>query len=862
MTPDLVVIPHTHWDREWYLPFQRFRIGLVRMLDDVLDALAADPAYRFTMDGQLAAIEDYLEVRPSRRADVERFTAEGRLAIGPWLVLADSFLCSGETLIRNLELGLRGADALGGAMRIGYLPDQFGHAAQLPQIMRAAGITQACLWRGVPETLGRVRFRWVGADGSHVDTQYLPGGYGNAAGLLSGPLDGLDDRAEALVTAMRPWCPEGAVLGMYGADHSAPSSDITRLPVATLDVLRDAPEATETLEGELRRHGPANLLPGVVSARIPLKQAMARAERVLTRYAEPLAALWHPPYEAIDRLLEHAWRGVVTSSGHDSITGCGSDETAAQVAARVADAEQTSQAVADLVSARLAAGAPRGSIVVVNPSPFERTGLVLADLPARRAVLGVPVQRLEYAPELIDETVMDDLTQLLGRVHERELFGHQIVSWAVGYRVFTITVSRFAESAYAYEELRNAVLAAGPGPWRVRTLAEPVVTVAAQVTVPPLGRVTLTSSGISRPVAAARSAGRTLDNGLLRVTIDDDGTLTLISADGVTVTGAGRLAHGGDHGDTYNYAPPSVDAHDDAPRITDIVEIHLGPLVSAIDITRDYFWGLTSTRIELRAGEPFLRCAVTVDARCPDHRVRWHSPLPRAADHSDAEGQLAVVRRPSQPSETTSASGERPMGTYPAECFVTAGGLATLLTHVTEYEVLPTQEIALTLVRSVGYLSRNHNAYRDEPAGPEIPTPAAQCPGPVTTRFALLPHSGAWADAALPQIAERYRLDLLAFPGTGAPSEDLGSPGAGVSEAGVSLQGDGVVMTALRARDGWLEMRIVAEHPAPVEAEISGRFTEARRATLLGDPAGPLEVREGTARLTLRPFEIATVHLR
>lgn len=830
------MVPHTHWDREWYLPFQRFRVGLVRVLDEVLDAMAADPAYRFTMDGQLAAIEDYLEIRPARRGDVARFVAEGRLAVGPWLILADEFLCSGETLLRNLEYGMRGAAALGGAMPVGYLPDQFGHCAQMPQMLALAGLRRACLWRGVPAHVDRDVFDWTGADGTTVRTTYLPGGYGNAFGLFTGPAEEMPDRVAAFVSTAEGWSSGRTLLAMYGADHSAPAREVTAsgLRVATLaealagdsagvpDGVPDGVPAggeVPRVVGELRSHARANILPGVISARVPIKQAMARAERVLTRYAEPLSALWLPGDSACGRLIDMAWRSVIACSGHDSVTGCGSDETAQQVAARIAEAGQTAQAVVDLVAASLAEAAPKGALVVVNPSPFERTGLVLADLPEDRASLvdasglPVPAQRLEHAATLLDETVMDDLSRLLGRVHERELYGHEIVSWHAGDGVFTVTVSRHASGAYAYEDLRGAVVSAGPGPWIVRTVAEPVVTVAALVTVPPLGRAVLTARPPEpRPPAPVPYALRTdaygfepvLDNGLLRVRVADDGTLSLRGADGTEVHGVGRIVHGGDAGDTYNHAPPPHDRLTDRPSRVDVEEICSGPLTGAYEITRVYDWptGLggdtdgsetvptaVTTRVELRAGEPFARCEITMDVRCRDHRVRWHAPLPRAADGSYAEGQFAVVRRGLM---AEGGGGERPIPTFPAESFAAAGGLAVLLDHVTEYEIVTDEksggeigrheaggdgaELALTLVRSVGYLSRNRNPYRDEPAGPEVPTPAAQCQGPLTVRFAVLPYAGEWHEAGLPRLAEEFRHDLLAVPGA-APAEQTDAAG-------------------------------------------------------------------------------------
>ncbi|GAT68684.1 alpha-mannosidase-like protein [Planomonospora sphaerica] len=977
---EITVVPHTHWDREWYLPFQRFRAGLVRMLDRVLDALAADPAHRFTMDGQLAALEDYLEVRPERRPLVEALVAGGRLAAGPWLVLADEFLCAGETLIRNLEYGVRGAEELGGAMRVGYLPDQFGHCAQMPQILRLAGFEHACLWRGVPARVDRAAFAWTGADGTAVRTQYLPGGYGNAAHLLSGPAEALADRLAALTETLRPWHPDGPVLAMYGNDHTTPDPGVTAagLRLATLGEYLAARgpsvDGLPVVEGELRSHARAHLLPGVVSARVPVKRAMARAERVLIRYAEPLAALWlpggaaegvrgphgtsdgvHGPQSTSDAgpddvsgaarpdgagsaarlLLDAAWRRLIACSGHDSVTGCGSDETAQQVAARIAEAEQTAQAVVDLVGASLADRAGRDRLVAVNPSPFTRTALVLADLPeACSRLLGpggepVPLQRLELAPTLLGETVVDDLTRLLGRIHDRETSGQEIVSWSAEEDLFTVVVGRHGSSGYDYADLRRAVLdgaAARPGPWRVRTLAEPVVTVAALVTVPPLGRTVLTAAPVAgattesgpapepstpepsivespsaelsvqgppavetpvRPDGAAtsrspasapdgprwsRPAEGVLDNGLLRVAVAPDGTLSLASRD-AQAHGVGRIVDGGDAGDTYDHAPPRHDLQVDTPVSVEVESVCAGPLVSVLEIRRTYRWPVESwehgrsedtepvtvtTRAELRAGEPYLRLETSFDNRARDHRVRWHAPLPRPAAESFAEGQLAVVRRGLT---AEGGCGEHPLPTFPAEGFVAAGGLAVLLDQVTEYE-LTGGELALTLLRSVGHLSRDRNAHRERPAGPQLPTPAAQCPGPTAMRFAVLPHAGTWDEAGLPRLAEEYRHELLAVPGSGGDA--CASPAAGPT-AGTGgrlcVEGRGVVLTALRERGHALELRLVAEHPAATEAVIRGSFTAARRADLLGAAGGRLEVTGGAVRLPLRPFEIATVHL-
>ena len=116
------IVPHTHWDREWYSSFQTFRLRLVDLLDDLLPRMEADPSYaRFLLDGQLAVVDDYLAVRPEAEDRLRRLVGSGRIAVGPWYTLPDEFLVGGETLVRNLQLGLRAGRPL-----------RRGHARRLP----------------------------------------------------------------------------------------------------------------------------------------------------------------------------------------------------------------------------------------------------------------------------------------------------------------------------------------------------------------------------------------------------------------------------------------------------------------------------------------------------------------------------------------------------------------------------------------------------------------------------------------------------------------------------------------------------------------------------------------------------------
>jgi alpha-mannosidase len=875
------LVPHTHWDREWYEPFQRFRLRLVDLLDDVVARAEADPSFHFTLDGQLAAVDDYLEVRPETAARMAALVQSGQFAIGPWSILLEEFLCSGENIVRNLESGLRRAAELGGSMPVGYLPDMFGHCAQMPQILAGAGLRLACVWRGVPAAVTHHAFGWEAPDGTRLRTEYLPGGYGNAAEMIADPLR-LAENAHGHLTRMRAWYGSDPVLAMYGTDHSAPLPWLSTA-VAALDgdielrlcTLADYlalfdPADTRDLplwRGEMRSHARANILPGVLSNRPHLKRALSLAERMVERYAEPLAALWSPADKWPARLLEMAWQRLIQSSCHDSVTGCGVDETAIQVDARIAEAEQIGRGVRDRTLATLAPAAPSDGVLVFNPSPHPRTGVVEVTVPADAGWAGVALElpdggRLPTQPARVAEQGLLHASSVpaaaLAAGLRKGSLGLDFLARVVqrveltGERELTVTMGRAGDGLTdAHRGLAPQVEAAG-GEWRMRVVEEHLRTVYAAVPVPPLGWVAARAVPAG-PTAAANEVSvqeRGLANDRLTVDVAEDGTLTLSTGDGVTLAGVGRVVDGGDVGDLYNYAPPADDRLEDDPQDVTVRVVHRGPLVGVVEVHRRYRWAEVLTQVELRAGEPFCRLAVGFDNRRADHRVRLHVPLAQPATRSFAEGQFAVVARGLAPE---GGHGETPIPTYPAYSFVDAGGAAVLLDQVSEYELVQRRELAVTLLRATGAISRADHPLRAEPAGPVIATPMAQCLGPVRTRLAVMPHAGHWSQAGVAAAAEAFRCPLVALNG----SAPLGT--ALARQAGLEVSGDGVVMTSLRRRDlQWLELRLLAASDVPGVAAL-GPVRAARRADLLGRAGAGLSVVDGQVTLPLRPWEIATI---
>lgn len=381
------LVAHTHWDREWYLPFEEFRDKLIPTLDLVLGLLDDVEGWsHFHLDGQTAMVDDYLEIRPEREPDLRRHIATGALSIGPWVTLVDEFLVSGESIVRNLEDGMARARDLGGEPVVAYLPDQFGHVGQMPQILSASGLHEVIVWRGVPSEVTETRFRWAAPDGSAVTAFYLPLGYGQGADIESSDSEFVD-RIGTEIARLDPFlAADETALIPVGNDHAPPWRDLPRAIEhargAGLDIglasyadhLADIEPPTIEVRGELRSAARANLLPNTYSVRPHQKIERARAEHFLERYAEPLAALV-PGIEWPAEDLAEAWNLLHLNGAHDSACGCSTDEVAEAVDRRTAEVSDIASQIVSLALGHLAVSVEETGVLVFNPSPFERYGV-------------------------------------------------------------------------------------------------------------------------------------------------------------------------------------------------------------------------------------------------------------------------------------------------------------------------------------------------------------------------------------------------------------------------------------------------------------------------------------------------------
>ncbi|HCF93645.1 MAG TPA: alpha-mannosidase, partial [Verrucomicrobia bacterium] len=227
LRPVAHVVSHTHWDREWYQSFEFFRYRLVELMDRLLDGMAADPGYRaFHLDGQTIILEDYLQIHPERAEQVREMIRTGRLRIGPFYVLQDEFLVSGEANLRSLLHGHIDCERWGAIEKVGYLPDNFGNCSQMPQLLQGFGIDSAVFGRGVepfradPEggksgAGHKAELIWRGADGSELFTVLMTRWYNNGMNLVFQTPEEVDSAlAETASTATA-----SDILVMHGCDH-------------------------------------------------------------------------------------------------------------------------------------------------------------------------------------------------------------------------------------------------------------------------------------------------------------------------------------------------------------------------------------------------------------------------------------------------------------------------------------------------------------------------------------------------------------------------------------------------------------------------------------------------------------------
>ncbi|RRJ67893.1 alpha-mannosidase [Paenibacillus oralis] len=904
------LISHTHWDREWYMPYEAHHYLLIELMNRLLETLERDSRFRhFHLDGQTVVLEDYLQVHPEKRELLKKHIREGRIAVGPWYVLQDEFLTSSEANVRNLLIGHQDAAEFGAVCKLGYFPDSFGNIGQAPQLLQQAGIDVAVFGRGVKPTGfdNKVdefagsgyespfsEMHWAAPDGSSVLGLLFANWYSNGNEV---PVDAEEAAiywSKKLVDAEK-YASTTELLFMNGCDHQPvqtglpdaletaralyPQVDFMHSSFAQyLEALkRQLPDRLVTITGELRsQHTDGwGTLVNTASARVYLKQMNQRGQTLLERGAEPLAALaaltGAKAYP--HRLLTYAWKTLMQNHPHDSICGCSVDEVHREMIGRFDKSRHTAEAMI-----RESLEAVAGSIgtaqveawnedavpvTVFNTAGRERSGTVSVELiVAKRyfkegpnpAAIAEQLERLPLALE--DGRLLDDRGQAVAAKTED-------LGAGFGYE---LPKDRFRQ------------------PYMARKIR---LTFEAEA-VPALGFKSFAwHPGADNPVRPpADSPLVTLENGManefLAVQFREDGSYDLTDRrTGRTFRGLGVFEDCGDIGNEYVFRQPDGDVAlttRGVPATLTLVEAE--PYRITYEIVHDWVipagadetleeerrkmapfrrrqagrseqtvpLRLTS-RVSLEKSGKGLLASTSFENLAKDHRLRVLFPTGLQAGKHLADSVFEAAERDTEPAPEWI----NPSNAQHQQAFVSVSdghaGMTVANKGLNEYEVLRDgrNTIAVTLLRSVGELGD----------WGVFPTPEAQCLGEHTVEYAVFPHagdaieSGAYAEAyafQVPWFHVQTELRHGTLPTTYAPITWEGQTLA-LSACKLSEQGDLVLR--------WYNLD--RRHAAELGVELHFPARAAYRSDILERRHAGLELEDGNLRIEAGKAEIVTV---
>ena len=741
------VVVQTHWDREWYLPHQSFIARLLGVMEKVAVQLESGQLHSFLFDGQTAAMEDLLDnCEPALGSRVRRLVRERRIVLGPWYVMADQFLCAGEALLRNLEIGLADATALGNCQLVGYLPDTFGHVSQMPQILAEFGIEHAVMWRGVD--VEHSEFDWIGPDGSVAGAVFLTQGY------YQHPfnVDGWQQAVTGYLDQVAPRSLGAPLLLTQGGDHLLSSDALAErvtqyngaqsryhLEQATLsDYVAAAMQASAGrragVHGELRQNVQAFVLPDVLSTRRYLKRLNQAAEDRLLGLIEPLYAQLRLSGDISDAYpaayLEKTWRLLLQQQAHDSICGCSVDAVHDEMRTRYVLLDQRLGALVD----RAAASA---GMVALSLQEAHADGPFADD---SRFTLFNPLPKLDDGWREYDLFLKGEAAPALRLVGPDGAPLEHVLLGAAPHATLRSPLDDFPDQVRGHL-YQVAIRCSLPGMGALACTAE-----------------TAPAGPAAAPVAAL--TGAAIENDFMALRLEDGVLAWLDKASGETVNGALSIHTELDAGDSYNFSPPprqhgTVQDRFDVVgvrRVTGMQELTLAigmSVPASLDAGRSgpadaRVRNSGLLRIRLWQGRALAECRFDWDNAARDQRTRlllsMPQPQPVRVTGSDSafSWELRPVVKASYPAQPSRR--EMAVAVNPSYSAILAGKLGFCHRAMQEYEVLEIdgrQYLGVTMVRSVGWLSRRDLVTRGVGAGPDIATPGAQCIGSERFEFAF-----------------------------------------------------------------------------------------------------------------------------
>lgn len=760
------IVPHMHWDREWYFSTEESRILLVNNMKEIMDMLENNPDYPyFVMDGQTAILEDYLAVKPQDKERIKKLVEEGKLIIGPWYTQTDEMVVGGESIVRNLLYGIKDCGEFGDYMKIGYLPDSFGQSAQMPQILNGFDIKHSMFWRGCSERkgTGKTEFNWTSDDGSEVVVQMLPLGYAIGK-YLPTDIDALKNRMEKYF----PVLDRGAT-----TEHEILPNGHDQMPVQKniFDVIEKLKELYpdrefflsryENIFEELEKESNRDTISGefldgkymrvhrsIFSTRMDIKAANARIESKITNILEPLASIAYSlGFEYHHGLIELIWKEIMKNHAHDSIGCCCSDKVHKEIMNRFLLAEEKvdrliefyKRKITDAISCEKALD----KLTIFNLMPYEREEIIRAQI----------ITKMKSFEMVNDEDIKLDFQVIHKEEIDAGLIDRQIVHYG-NYDPFMIYTIEFKD------------------------------------VVPAMGYKTYLIKESEFMIEKEYEAVNKIDNDFYEIEVNENGTLKILDKKlNKTFDNVLLMENGGDEGDEYDFSPLVDEKLIFNTHVKAECSIKKNKFNNEIKISyrldvpkniesrkNNNIDGYVDFNISINVPNDKARIDIVfdIDNQACDHRIRTYIPTNIASKFSVSDNQFGYIKRDvyDEAMDVWEKEGwdERPDSIYPMLTFVGLSddkhGVAVLTNSTREFEIVGEKfnTIAITLFRSVGFLGKEEMIRRPgRPSGIKLPTPDSQLIGNIIIDFAIATYEKSTLEANVANMAKQYLTPMVTY---------------------------------------------------------------------------------------------------
>lgn len=733
------VVAHTHWDREWYFSDNEAFIQFSYHMDEVIYALENGELDYYYLDGQLSILDDYLKVYPNQETKIKELVEGNKLFIGPWYTQMDEFVVAGESVVKNLQIGIDMSKRLGGHTALGYLPDSFGQGKDMPKIYNGFGIEDAVFWRGMPNEVTKSReFYWTAEDGSKVLTINIRNGYYAGVALVEGEIY----QKKAILDIVSEDSATTNITLPVGGDQRAVDRNLKAIIEEAnkefaeeyqieesnyphiFNLLKKEATDLPTVQGEFMSGSVSKIHRSIYSSRYDLKKINDTIENRLIFQLEPLMLMADDlgiPFKR--ELMDYTWKLILKNHAHDSIGGCNTDKTNEMIMARYKEADQLSYSTVDYLVRKIAEsieGIQENDLVLFNTLPYRRTEPYTLEVSTKKTTI-----------KLFDDQHHEIPFQLISteKVYAGEVRRSE---------------SDYDEAKYYYIHKISFIN-------ELPALSYQIVSVEEQDE----------SATQEKPIALEETM---IENAAYKITFSNGQFSILAKEQGITYKNCLHVEESGDEGDTYDYSPAYFDSIHHLFFETAEVAIQSGKFLSTMSVTGSWFVPKdlaarkaqkVDTEIEytltlsLKNDSKRVDMKLSVNNQALDHRMRLVVKTPVKSQVSYADTLFGIVERNNNDPHIHDwrelGWKEEPTEIYPMIHYANTHDLETSWTvmskGIKEYQVIDS-DMYITLFRGVGFLGRPELLRRPGDASGNqfryIPTPDSQLLGTLEMELSLI----------------------------------------------------------------------------------------------------------------------------